>query len=126
MQLGDKKGFYINYPYLNKGDEMISWWLVAAIVLIAILFLKFKEIRHKIMTVLMIGLVLFLALSIARVFISNDVDLSSFEGVTHAGKIYFAWLGGFASNLGKISGFAIKQDWAIERDAEPATNSTVK
>lgn len=93
---------------------MINWWLVVIVVLIAVLFLKFQDLKHKLGITLMILLVLLLALSMVSVYTTNDLDLSNLNGVAHAGKVYLSWLLTFGNNIVKVSGYAVGQDWGFD------------
>jgi|SRR3989344_5869058 len=91
----------------------MNLWLIAGIVILAVLIFKFKDMRHKIGLVAVTVLLLFLVVSFAQVYSSHDLKLDSFDGIVSAGKTYFSWLGGILGNAGKISSYAIKQDWGV-------------
>ena len=101
----------------------MNWVLIIAAVVALFIFLRFREIRHRVTHVVIILLVVLLVGSIATVYLSNDVDLTSFEGIASAGKVYFSWLGTMFGNIGKVSTYAISQDWDL---APSSTNETVE
>lgn len=92
---------------------MISWILIVIVLVVLILLFKYKEMRHKLGLTLAILLFLFVAVSVVHFYTNNTTDLSTFDGVVSAGKLYFSWLGSFASNIVKISGYAVNQDWSL-------------
>ena len=58
-------------------------------------------------------LLLFLGLTFWNVYKTHDLDLSTFDGMTKAGKVYFSWLGSLLSNTKAVTTYAIKQDWNV-------------
>ena len=93
---------------------ILLWWLliVLLIVLLMVLF-KAKEVRHKISLIAIVGIFLFLIFSFIQIYQSHKADLTTFDGIVKAGKIYVSWLGQLFGNIGKTVGFAVKQDWGI-------------
>jgi len=92
---------------------MMSWVIIAIIVIAALFLLKFKETRHKLGFFVVLAIILFLVLGASHVYSKNKVDLTSFDGVMGAGKMYFSWLGQVFGNIGKVSSYVVKQDWGI-------------
>ncbi len=90
----------------------MNWVLIIAGVVVLFLFLRFREIRHRVTHIVIILVVVLLVGSIAQVYFSNDVDLGSFDGIANAGKLYFSWLGTVFVNVGKVSTYAVYQDWS--------------
>ena len=101
----------------------MNWVLIIVAVVALFVFLRFREIRHRVTHIVIILLVVLLAGSVATVYFSNDVDLTSFEGIAHAGKVYFSWLGAIFGNIGKVSTYAVHQDWGT---SPPSSNETVE
>lgn len=97
------------------------WFWVAAVVVVLLVAFKFKEIKHKFGLVTITIILIFLVFSFMQVYRTNNVDLSTFDGVTAVGKLYFSWLGNMFGNLANIGGYAIHQNWGIN-----LTNSTGK
>ncbi len=100
----------------------MNWILLIAGVVVLFLFLRFREIRHRVTHVVIILVVILLVGSLAQVYFSNDLDLGSFEGIVGAGKVYFSWLGTAIGNVGKVSSYAVHQEWGVS--APPAQNET--
>jgi hypothetical protein len=91
---------------------MNSLLILLAIVVIGFFLLKYTDLKHRFRFFMVIFVIVFFLLSFAYVFFTNDLDLTSFSGLLHAVKLYFAWFGTFTGNIIKISGFAVKQDWS--------------
>lgn len=91
----------------------MNWILIAAVLVLVVLFFKAHEVRHKVFAMLMIVLVLFFLVTFTQVAVQPGVSFSSFEGITSAGKIYFAWLGQAFGNAKAITGDAVKMDWRL-------------
>lgn len=91
----------------------LNWWVIGLAIVIIFILLKFKEIRHKLGFLLVVGLVLFLVLSFATIYSSNNLDLTNFAGVMKAGELYVSWLGTAFQNVKGISAYVINQDWGI-------------
>jgi hypothetical protein len=75
--------------------------------------------RHRLLLILVVILVLFFLASFAQLYSTYKMDLTTFEGVASAGKVYLNWLYGAGQNLFKISGYAIKQDWSVNSSVLP-------
>ena len=91
----------------------MNWLIIAVLVLVAIFFFKYKEIRHKIGLAAVIIFILFLVVTFGQLYFRNNLDLTTFDGITHAGNIYFTWLGGALTNVFRVGGYAINQDWDV-------------
>lgn len=93
----------------------MSGWLLILIVLIAIiLFIKVTNKGQNFWSFLVVAGVLFLLVSVVYVATSTpNLSLSSFEGVTHLGKVYVAWLGQFFTNMAHITGNAVHLEWGL-------------
>ncbi|HLC31154.1 MAG TPA: hypothetical protein VJK51_00660 [Candidatus Nanoarchaeia archaeon] len=98
---------------------MISWILIGILIFLALLLLKFKEIRHRFGLIVILFLALFLIITATKVYSTNKADLSTLEGIIFAGKQYINWLSAVWKNLWTVGGYAVKQDWAFN-----VTNST--
>jgi len=96
----------------DYGDKMALMWIwIGVILLVLIVLFKFKEVRHKLGLVIVAVFIIFLLISVTQVYTSNEVDLTTFDGVVYAAKVYFNWLGGVFHNVIKVSNYAIHQDW---------------
>jgi len=80
---------------------IIAVWLVIEVV----------KMRHKVIAVLLIGLVLFTYFSFTGVIDNNDIELDSISDFIKAGKLYFNWLGTIFHNVKTVTSYAIGLDW---------------
>ncbi len=100
---------------------MISWWLISivAIVLFVIIFKSqdavnlFVVLKKNMLLIISVGLILFFSFSIYRIASIHDIDFTSFEGLMEAGRLYFLWIKSIFWNVGRITGYAINQDWTL-------------
>jgi glucan phosphoethanolaminetransferase (alkaline phosphatase superfamily) len=90
---------------------MISWLVIAILVIIAIIALKMNHLRHRVFIIIIVLIAIFLFISITYVNNKNDLDFSSAGGVLNAGKVYMGWLANSFTNLKAITGNAVKMDW---------------
>lgn len=97
------------------------WIIIGALIVIALILLKFKEIRHRLGLFTIITLLLFFVVSFGYITKSNNIDLGSFDGVVKVSKIYFTWLRGVFTNVVSITGNVIHQDWGLN-----STDSALK
>ncbi len=94
---------------------MALWiWIVVILIVLVILF-KFKEIRHKVGLLIAALFLIFLFVSVSQVYSQQDVDLTSFDGVVYAGKVYFSWLGNVFKTAFHVSNYVIHQDWELNK-----------
>lgn len=107
----------------------LMWWIIGAIALLIVLF-AFKSqdlisiyymIRKYLVIVLLIGVVGYMVYAFYVIYTTYDLDITNFDGIIHAGKTYFNWFKSIFVNLGRISGYAVRQDWVLN-----ATNMTGK
>jgi len=99
----------------------LMWWVIGVIAILVVLF-AFKSqdiisiyymIRKYLVIVLLIGVVVYLVYAFYVIYATYDLDITSFDGIIRAGKIYFSWFESIFANLGKISGYAVRQDWVL-------------
>ena|SRR3989338_4042908 len=91
----------------------MNWWLIALVVIGLLVVFKFKDVRHKLGFIIVATLILFLIASFFQLYSARSLDLTSFDGVVDAGKVYFSWLGSTFRNVADISGYAVKIEWNI-------------
>jgi len=90
---------------------------VLAVLLIGIwMLIELKKIKHKLFAILLIGLILFLYITASFTFKGHDINFKSAEGLIKAGKLYFAFLGGFFGNLKTITTHAIDMNWGLNNE----------
>lgn len=89
----------------------ISWVVIGILVVVFLLLLKFRHVRHRFLAVVLVLLLLFFYLTATQLFAEKDVNLKSFDGLVTAGRVYGAWLWHATGNTRVILGNAIKMDW---------------
>ena len=95
------------------------WFLIAVVIVVLVLLFKLRELRHHVMLVLAVVVLLFFAITFASIYNQNQVDLSTFEGMTKISQIYFSWLSTVGKNLVSIGGYAVKQEWSLNETNAP-------
>ncbi|MDO8508662.1 MAG: hypothetical protein Q7S27_03175 [Nanoarchaeota archaeon] len=100
---------------------MLSWWLIS--ILVVVLFVTvfksqdlvnvFVVIKKNLFLIFTVSLVLFVGYSVYHITSTYDVDFTSYDGIVRGGKLYFLWFKSLFSNVGRISGYAVQQDWIL-------------
>lgn len=90
---------------------MISWIVIAILIVVGVIAIKMNHLRHRVFIVLLILLALFLYSSMALVVENNSLDLKSSGGILDAVKVYAGWLANGFQNLKSITGNVIGMDW---------------
>jgi len=90
---------------------VVSWVVIAVLIFLILIFFKFKDVKHRTWTILLILFVLFFYMTFVNVLSKENIDVNSVEGVVSAGKIYFSWLGHAVKNLATITSKAVDMDW---------------
>ena len=112
---------------------MLSWWLIAILVFVTFfaifksqdLVFFFSFIKKNLFPIFAIGILLFFSFSFYHIYKTNDFDLTSYNGVLGAGKVYFGWFGNLFSNVGRVTGCAMHQDWG-GNSSTGVSNTTIK
>ena len=91
---------------------MVDFIIIAVLVLLVFLFFQFKNMQHKTYAVIIIAFLLFFYISGSKIIAENNVDVTSFNGMVTAGKLYASWLGHVLKNTKNLVGEVIKMDWA--------------
>ncbi len=101
--------------------KMIGW-LIISIVGIILFIMMFKSqdainifiiIKKNLFLILAVLLIIFFSFSIYRIYSIYDVDLTSYDGIVEGGKLYFLWIKSLFANVGKITGYAVQQNWIL-------------
>ena len=99
---------------------MAFTWLIIGIVVIVLFVAAFKSqdlmfifvlIKKYGFLFIIVGLVLFFIFSFYNIYNLYSLDLTSFNGFKYAGKVYFKWFLSLFDNIGRITGYAVNQDW---------------
>lgn len=67
--------------------------------------------KHKVYAILIVLILMFLYISGTQIIGSNNIDISTGEGVVEAAKMYLVWMGHIAENTKSLAGRAIQMDW---------------
>lgn len=94
--------------------------IIILIALVIFIAFKMKNLKTKIVFILIFLAVSFILLTGYLVFSGKEINLSNIQGISSAAKIYIAWLGHAGSNIIKISSYAFNQEWKPDN----ITNST--
>ena len=96
---------------------MVNWILIGILVVAAMIILKFKEIRHQAGIFIGLAFLVFLILTFGRISVVYDINLSTYDGLMHASKLYMAWLKHAFGNIIETTAYVIKQDWSLNNSA---------
>ncbi len=101
---------------------MVFGWLIIGILMVFLFIAIFKTQDLMFIFSLMkkygfifvaIALILFVSFSFYNIYKRYDLDLTNYKGITHAGKVYYTWFISIFKNVGKITGYAVNQDWVL-------------
>lgn len=100
---------------------MLSWWVISILValLLVIIFKSqdvvnlFVVIKKNLFLIIIIALILFVGFSVFKIASTHDVDFTTYDGIIKGGKLYFLWIKSIFGNVGKITGYAVQQDWLL-------------
>ena len=95
---------------------MITFILLILGVILIVFFVnsyqnKYQSFQGVVFNTIVVILLLFFLISITYVYRSNDVELTSFKGITNFSKVYFSWLGSIFRTTGNVVGYTVEQDW---------------
>lgn len=99
---------------------MIPIWLIVAVVILLVIVILTKSMNHiyflawirqNFFYFFVIGILLFVSYSFFVIYATNNLDLGSYEGFARAANVYFVWLRNVFSNMAKVTGYVISQDW---------------
>jgi len=102
--------------------SFIPTWLIVVLVIVLLVALFIRILNSNDIFVLTVikekffyfFIFIFLAIfviSVINIHRTNDIDLTSFDGVKVAVKLYYNWFASFFSNVFKVTGYAVHQDW---------------
>lgn len=103
-----------------------STWVIVTIVALVVLVIIFKTkhqvyllsvIKNNLFYFFVILLVGFTAYSIIKIQTTHSFDYSTLNGWKELGGVYYSWLANIFSNIAKVTGYAVDQQWVV-------TNST--
>ena len=98
---------------------LLPSWILIAIALLVALVLLIRSVdqiyiltllKDKFFYIFIVLVFAFLAISLTHIHATYDIDFTSSNGIGTAFKIYWSWLVNVGKNIGRVSGYAIKQD----------------
>ncbi|GEM_PF-2364398 len=93
---------------------MVSWVVIALVILGAMIFFKTTGVRFGRTWTMVIGaIIVFVVVTLGYVITRPGINLLTLDGFISAVKIYVFWLQDVFDNLFKITGSATKIDWAV-------------
>jgi len=85
--------------------------MVGIIVVIVLVAIKITTKKQELAVKFFIVLFLLLAATLTYVYMTSDIDLTSFEGIVTGTNVYISWLVNAFSNSADLVGYAINQNW---------------
>src|SRR3989344_791053 len=85
--------------------------IVIVALLVLWLFVKFKEIRHRLFGTVILLLILSMFLTASYVIKKNSLDLREEGSFGKFTKYYMVWIGGIFSSAKQITGSVASYDW---------------
>jgi len=98
----------------------VTFLSIIVLVVVVWILLETKKFKHKVLEIFIIFLILFTYFSFTFVLSGKNIDLSTLDGISKAGSIYFSWLGSVFQNLKTITTNAIRMNWSPQ-----SSNSTI-
>jgi hypothetical protein len=101
---------------------MALGWIILALVIFVFVIVLFRTMNQVYLVALFkknffwiffIAILLFFSFSVYHIHANYDIDFTTYEGFSSAGKIYFIWVKSVFANLGKITGYAVNQNWFL-------------
>jgi|APSaa5957512576_1039674.scaffolds.fasta_scaffold87412_2 hypothetical protein len=96
---------------------MINVLIIVVLVIVAVALIKMNHLKHKVTIMLVLLFALFLYSSFTVINKTNELDLTSVDGLAGAFKVYLAWLGNGFGNLKVLTGNAMKMDWISSNES---------
>ena len=91
---------------------IMSIAIIAVVCVIGVILIKMNHFKHRMTIIALLFLALFVYSTITLVNSTNDLDLTTTEGMFQAVKVYTGWLGNGFGNLKVITGNVIGMDWS--------------
>jgi len=94
----------------------MNWiWIAVLVVLVIIASIKFKEMGHKAKFFLLALFVIVFLATAGYVYLTTKPDLTSYSGLKIFSQSYFSWLASLGGNMKGITGYAVQQNWGINK-----------
>jgi hypothetical protein len=105
----------------NRGKMFpIPTWLIISVVVVLVIAILFKSmnevyvlalLKKNFFYIFLILILIFITISLTKIHRTYNIDLTTFDGISAAGKIYLGWLVNVFSNIAKVTGYATQQNW---------------
>jgi len=116
LRIAQRNVFILKTP-LIKMEIGITLIIISALIIAIWILIEFKRLKHKLFAIFLIGLILFLYISLTFTLKGQNLDLKTIPGITQAGKIYFSWLASATGNFKSITSNAINMNWGVNETA---------
>jgi CDP-diglyceride synthetase len=93
-------------------DFGVAFFIILILIVAIWVIIEFKRMRHKLFAIFLIGLILFLYITVTLVIKQNNLEVNSVQGVIDTTRVYFSWLGSVFGNLKDITSNVINMDWS--------------
>jgi hypothetical protein len=91
--------------------------LIAAFIVVILMLLRFKKLKHEIFAFFLILLILFAFFSFTLAFKGKNFTIANVSDVNSAVKIYLSWFGNAFDNVKIITTQAVKMNWEGNKTA---------
>jgi len=106
--------------------SVVPLWLIVSLILVVLMVILMRTtnqvyvlylVKNNFFLFFLAVFFIIFAISITHIHTTYDFDLTSAEGISQIIQVYVDWLIGFARNLGKVTSYAIQQDWVYNKTA---------
>ncbi len=84
--------------------------------------IEFKRMKHKILALLLVGLIIFTYVTFSISLKDKNIELDTIPGLVSAGKLYFSWLSSLFIKMKAITMYAIGLDWKTYNESVVGDN----
>lgn len=117
---------------------IVTWIIIGALIILFFvgafkaqdIVAIFSLIKKYFLLIISVALILFLCFSFYHIYKTYNLDLTSFDGVMQGGKLYLLWMKSIFGNFGKITGYAVSQNWVLDNstqvDVKPEAKNETK
>jgi len=90
---------------------VIFFIIVALIFILVWMMIELKRMKHKILALLLVGLIVFTYITFSISLRDKDIKLNTVPGLIDAGELYFTWLSSLFLKMKAVTMYAIGIDW---------------
>lgn len=88
-------------------------FIVAFVIVAVFLVVKIIDRKQALAMKMVLALFFIFMVSAGYVYLMYDLDISSFDGLLDASKLYFFWLTDVFHTGARVTSYAIQQDWSV-------------